>query len=359
MKILFDHQIFASQKYGGVSKYFAELLYNLPEGSWDLPKILSNNEYAYQLGLIQGCKFLPNREFRGKGRMMSEMGKPSAILKIMSGKFDVFHQTNFDDFSFRFLGGKPMVTTYHDVNFLTDNNYNKRMDRLQHSSLKRADKIVAISENTKADMLKYFDVDESRIKVIYHGVDRFDIPSALSERIVPYPYILFVGNRHAFKNFDSFVKAFGIIAAQHKDIHVICTKSDFSTSELAAFEKFGIRDRMHVMKADEVTLARLYRDAVFFIFPSKYEGFGMPILEAFVRQCPVALSNTSCFPEIAKDAGAYFNPNDIESIADTMSKLLDDSFYREQLVQKGNKRAEDFSWKKCAEEHYKVYKSLV
>lgn len=359
MKILFDHQIFASQKYGGVSKYFAELLYNLPEGSWDLPSFLSNNEYVYELGLIRKRPFLPRYEFRGKGRMMAELGKPHSIMKIKAGKYDVFHQTNYDDYCIKYLANKPMVTTYHDVNFLTEQNYNKRMDRLQHTSLKRADKIVAISENTKKDIQNFFDVDEKRIKVIYHGVDRFTIPSSLEDRVFPYPYILFVGNRHLFKNFATFIEAFGNIAPKYKEIHVVCTKSDFTVNEKEKFHQLGITDKMHVIKADEMTLARLYRDAVFFIFPSKYEGFGMPILEAFSRQCPVALSNTSCFPEIAMDAGAYFDPNDVDSIAETMIHLLDDSDYRELLKNRGNDRVACFSWEKCAKEHYDLYSSLV
>ena len=359
MKILFDHQIFASQKYGGVSKYFAELMHNLPQGCWDVSNFLSNNEYAYELGLIHGHRFFPNSEFRGKGRVLAEIGKLKSIMKIKAGKFDVFHQTNFDDYCIKALHKKPMVTTYHDVNFLTAQNYNKRMDRLQHASLKRADKIIAISENTKRDILQYFDVDESKIQVIYHGVDRFEIPETLSEMVLPYPYILYVGNRHAFKNFAAFIDAFGSIASRYKDIHVVCTKSQFGAEELSQFAKYRITDRMHVVKADEMTLARLYRDAIFFIFPSKYEGFGMPILEAFVRNCPVALSDASCFPEIAGEAAVYFNPDDIDSISETISLLLDDSDLRNKLKLMGAKRAEKFSWKKCADEHWKLYKSLI
>ena len=359
MKVLFDHQIFASQKYGGVSKYFAELIHNLPSGSWELANLFSNNEYAYQLGLIKGWHFFPQKEFRGKGRILEELGKPISAIKIMKGEFDVFHQTNFGDYCIPFLRRKPMVTTYHDINFLTERNYNKRMDRLQHASLKRADKIVAISENTKRDILKYFDVDESKIKVIYHGVDRFDIPPSLEKKVVPYPYILFVGNRHLFKNFAAFIEAFGRIAAQYEDIHIVCTKSDFTTEERDKFVKLGIAERMHVVKADEMTLARLYRDAIFFVFPSKYEGFGMPILEAMIRNCPVALSNASCFPEIAGDAGAYFNPDDVDDIAHVIYSLLDDTEYRKELIRRGEKRVADFSWEKCASQHYQLYQSLL
>lgn len=359
MKVLFDHQIFASQKYGGVSKYFAELMHHLPQDSWILSNWLSNNEYAYELGLIQGRHFLASHDFRGKGRIMAELGKPKSIVKLLRGKYDVYHQTNFDDYAIRYLGKKPMVTTYHDVNFLTEQNYNRRMDLWQHASLQRADKIVAISENTKKDILKFFKVDENNIKVIYHGVDRFEIPETLKGRIIEHPYILFVGNRHLFKNFETFAKAFSTIASKYKDVHVICTKSDFTASELDMFAKLELTDRMHVIKADEMTLARLYRDALFFIFPSKYEGFGMPILEAFIRNCPVALSNTSCFPEIAGEAGAYFNPDDIEEMSEVMKRLLDDKDYRNELACEGRVRADDFSWEKCANEHYELYKTLA
>lgn len=359
MKILFDHQIFSSQVFGGVSKYFAEIISRMPKDSWMTSAWLSNNEYAKYHHLFRMTTFFPNWKFRGKNRLMVEIGKPYSNYIMKKGNYDVVHQTNFDTYLIKSIGTKPMVTTYHDVNFLTEQNYNKRMIKLQTESLNRADAVIAISENTKSDMLKYFDIDANKIKVIYHGIDAPIIPVGLEGRIVESPYILYVGMRHLFKNFGNFIKAFGSIASKYPGLKVVCTREDFNNTEYELFKNLGIEDRMQVIKADEITLNRLYRDALFFVFPSKYEGFGMPILEAMSNGCPTVISDASCFPEIAGDASLYFAPDDIDSIANSLTTAIENEGLRDSLRSKGFVRALQFSWQKSADAHLNLYKTLI
>lgn len=359
MHILFDHQIFSSQQYGGVSKYFAEVISRLPQESCEVTAWLSNNEYAKYHQLFKQTPFFPSFQFRGKGRIMSEIGKPYSIYKILKGNFDIIHQTNFDTYLTRFMDKKPMVTTYHDVNFVTQHDYNSRMLSLQKKSLQRASAIIAVSENTKRDILKYFEIDEAKITVIHHGVSRPDIPVGLSARVFNRPYILYVGNRHAFKNFKNFIKAFGMVASKFPEIDVMCTRGGFNEEEWKLFRSLHIENRVHVVQADEVTLNLLYRDALFFIFPSLYEGFGMPILEAMINHCPVALANASCFPEIAGDAGVYFDPTDLDSIANVIENMINSETLRKQFSIKGYQHAQKFTWQKSADLHYQLYKSLL
>ncbi|MBD5310763.1 MAG: glycosyltransferase family 4 protein [Bacteroides sp.] len=361
MKVLFDPQIFTSQVYGGVSKYFAEVIARMPADSWTVPAWLSNNEYARHYGLFKQIPFLPKYDFRGKGRFMVELIKPSAwaYMRLKRKQYDVVHQTNFDTYLFNAIGNKPLVTTYHDINFLTEHNYVPRMVKLQTASLRRADAVVAISNNTKADMLRYFDIDPAKIRVIYHGIDTPVIPETLSGRLVKDPYILYVGARHLFKNFDTFITAFAQIAHRYPEVKVVCTRSDITPAEGEMLKRLGVADRVQVVKADEMTLNRLYRDALFFVFPSKYEGFGMPILEAMVNGCPVALANASCFPEIAGDSGLYFDPSDVDSIAGALERMLDDENLRSELREKGYRRAAQFSWQRTADMHIEVYRSLL
>lgn len=359
MKILFDHQIFGSQRFGGVSKYFAEIIHRLPADCWEVPAWLSNNEYSLNYQLFRHTRFFPNRSFRGQGRIMAALGKPYAYYRMLRSEYDVVHQTNFDTFLFGAIKNKPMVTTYHDTNFVTERNFNKRMLKLQTKSLQRADAVIAISEYTKQDMLNYFDIDPAKITVIHHGIDQPHIPEALSARIFEKPYILYVGMRHAFKNFVRFAQAFALIAKQYPEVQVVCTRSTFTAEEQALFQQLGIIDRMHHVVADEITLNRLYRDALFFVFPSTYEGFGMPILEAMINRCPVVLANASCFPEIAADAALYFDPYEIDEIAYQMSRMLSDEALRQQFAHSGLERVKLFSWQRCADTHLNVYKSLI
>lgn len=359
MRVLFDHQIFSSQVFGGVSKYFAEVIHRLPDTCWDISAWLSNNEYARHLGLFEMTPFLPGRDFRGKGRIMAELGKLHSLRVMRRGEFDMVHQTNFDTYLFKAIKGKPMITTYHDTNFVTEYNYNPRMKRLQEKSLQRADAIIAVSENTRRDMLSHFNVDESKVTVIHHGIDVPKIPAGLEARVVPEPYILYVGMRHRFKNFINFIRGFGAIAARYPGLKVVCTRSPFTKEEQELFTQLGIADRMQVVTANEVTLNRLYRDAMFFVFPSLYEGFGMPILEAMANGCPTAIADASCFPEIGGDASLYFDPRDIDSIAHALETMVQDDSLRQDLIRKGLERSALFTWQRTADRHLALYQSLT
>ncbi|MCG6188440.1 glycosyltransferase family 4 protein [Maribellus maritimus] len=358
MKVIFDHQIFSSQKHGGVSKYFVELIRHLPKEYWRTTTFFSNNEYVRHYRLFHTFPFFPGIEFPGKGRIISELNKPYSIIKLGSQKYDVFHQTNFDPYCIKPIGSKPMVTTFHDINFATIDKNESRVV-FQRKSLNRADKIVAISHNTKKDLVEHYSVEPSKIEVIHHGVSQTTIPGGLNSRILKAPYLLFVGLRREFKNFKRFIEAFAVFHHKYPDLHVICTRNDFSKAELILFEELKIRKKIHHINADEITMARLYRDAELFVFPSLYEGFGMPILEAMINNCPVAISSTSCFPEIAGDAASYFDPYQVDDIVYAILKVLDNPSYKKRLIQRGKARALEFTWEKSVERHVKLYESLL
>ena len=125
------------------------------------------------------------------------------------------------------------------------------------------------------------------------------------------------------------------------------------------FKELGIEDCMIHVAADETTMLKLYRDALFFAFPSFYEGFGMPILEAWSCGCPVVLSDASCFPEIAGSGGLFFKPESKEDMLRQFNAVLSDSCLRKKLVLNGYERMKRFSWEKCAEEHMQLYRMLL
>ena len=358
MKVLFDHQLFSYQRYGGASKYFAELLANLPREIWETTTIFSNNEYVKSLKLFECKQFLPNKYFRGQGRIMNELNKPHSIKILKKQNFDIFHETHFETYCLKPLGNKPMVTTFHDINFSTFNN-NPKIVRLQKKSLARANHIITISENTKKDMLRLFDIEESKITVIHHGIESVDRNFLEKERLIKAPYILYVGARTGNKNFDRFIVSFSEFHKKFPEIFLICTRSDFTREEKETMQKLGCIDAVKFIGADEKEMLRLYRDCEFFVFPSLYEGFGMPLLEAMACGAPVACSNASCFPEIAMDAALYFEPTSIDDMKEKMVQLAEDKNLRNAFIEKGNCRVKDFSWKKCAEEHLKLYESLV
>jgi glycosyltransferase involved in cell wall biosynthesis len=357
MKVLFDHQIFSYQRYGGASKYFAMLLNALPRDVWETTTLFSNNEYVDHLRLFKTYHFFNSAYFRGQGRIMNVMNKPYSIFRLKKNDYDIFHQTHFETYCLKNIGNKPMVTTFHDINFSTLNP-SPKIVTLQKKSLERADKIIAISKNTKQDLIRLFNIKENKIVVIYHGIDL--PPSCNHENsIIKEPYILYVGTRTNHKNFHRLIKAFAVLSKEYPEIKIVCTHKKFNTTELNQFKSLHIENQIIHISATEEMMSNLYQNALFFIFPSLYEGFGMPILEAMINHCPVALSNASCFPEIAQNAGIYFDPENIDSIADTMRELINNENLRDNLRKLGDKRVKDFSWEKCAQEHLKLYQSLL
>ena len=361
MKVFYDHMIFARQQYGGISKYFCELTKRIPKENWYLSSFLSNNQYLEEFGHNQ-LKFFPNSDFKGKERILAELGFPYSIYKLNTIKWDVFHPTLHPALYTRYIPKKkPMVITAHDVLYYLYHSNNSKREMLIDIDIKscqRANKIIAISENTKKDYINYFGADERKIEVIHHGIEKTK-QFISNQRIEERPYILYVGLRADYKNFSRFIQAFSILSKKYNDLKLICTGYCFSSSEIKELSSLGLMDKIRVILATEQEMAQLYHDAEMFVFPSLYEGFGMPILEAMVYDCPVVLSNTSCFPEIAQNAGLYFDPFDIEDITNKIEIMLTNQELKHTIIDLGKERLTHFSWENCAKEHLNVYKSVI
>lgn len=356
MKVLFDHQIFSIQKYGGVSKYFSKLIEHLPDNEWDLSLLYSNNEYIKHNPQIDYKNFIPKSKIIGKSTMMRVLNIPYSIFKINQGDFDVLHQTHYDTYCLPFLKNKPMVTTFHDMNF---NRFNHSDLKIQKKSINKADKIIAVSRNTKNELIYSWNIPEEKIVVIYHGVDSPIDKSIIGKRLITEPYILYVGLRVDFKNFRRFAEAYSVVIEKYPKLKLICTGSNFTKEENVFFSELNILHNVKNVLASESVMANLYTFADFFIYPSLHEGFGMPILEAMSYGCPTVISNTSCFPEIAGDAAFYFDPYNKESIITVMLDLLADQSKLNSKKKLGYALCKKFTWEKCAEEHRKIYNSLL
>lgn len=358
MKILYDHQIFSLQKYGGVSKYFCELIKRLPPQDWETSVFLSNNEYAIHNHLFTAHSFMRNKTFRGKERLMVELGMFYSIYKIGKSNFDIFHQTDYHPYCFKYLRNKPIVTTCHDMNFVTYNPCH-RLASWQRESVLKADGVIAISEYTKQKLIELYPVSSQKIQVIYHGVTPVHYDRALYPPLCKYPYLLFVGTRFSFKNFDNILVVFKELVKKYKGLRLICTGNQFSKNELCLLKDLKIQDSVNVVSANEMEMSILYRDALAFVFPSLSEGFGMPLLEAMAQGCPVVCSNTSCFPEIAGEAASYFDPHSVEDMRSAIEKVINEEAYRQGLISCGNRRVAEFTWEKSVRKHLLFYKSLL
>jgi glycosyltransferase involved in cell wall biosynthesis len=364
MKIFYDHYAFTYLKFGGISKYMCELLKNIPKENYYNSTIISNNQHIQDSGLIKTIKFFPNLKFRGKERIMFELNMPYTKYKMHTVDWDVFHSTWFATRYFNELKGKRVVVTIHDLIydvFYKDKdipNKEKIID-MGRKSAERADKVIAVSQYTKQNMIDIWGIDGQKIEVIHHGVDK-NRYSLSKMRLIKNPYLFFVGgSRVATKNFEHLIDAFSILTKRYKDLRLVCSGVKFTNQERQELQRLRIIDKVIHFYATDQQMAQLYYDAEMLVVPSYYEGFGMPILEAMVYDCPLALSNASCLPEIAAEAGVYYNPYDVEEMCDKISLLLEDTAFREKQKNLCRQRLNNFSWEKCATEHLKLYETLI
>jgi len=365
MKVLFDHQIFYAQKYGGISRYFFELMrefQSFEDVNVLFPTIFSNNYYLSNSELIHNIKYNINNK-----HLINAITKYNSLntnSKLRFGNYDVFHPTYYNPKFLKYLRKKPFVLTVHDM---THEKYKHLFSSVDKTSEKKrylvekAVKIIAVSENTKKDLIDIFNINESKIDVVYHGnsVIQNNILEPINQQL-PEQYILFVGGRWGYKNFETFVKAVISILADNQELSIVCAGGGgFNKKEKELFSKLKIQDRVYQYSVDDNDLSIIYRKAICFVFPSLYEGFGIPILESFSNQCPVVCSNTSSLPEVAGDAAYYFDPKDRDSISESVLKVISDYTLQDELISKGLIRVELFSWKKTATKTKLVYESIL
>lgn len=366
MKILYDHQTFLNQNYGGISRYFYELALAYNHSNNITPKIsilISNNQYLKKSADINHKTFLPKINFRGKQRLLLGVNKIGSIRKIRRQSFDVFHPTYYDPYFLEHIGNKPFVLTVYDMiherlsHMFPSNDPTSKHKRLL---VEKASKIIAISESTKNDLIQLFNINPSKIKVIYLGNSMVINEKVVFHSNLPKKYILFVGSRAGYKNFVKFIKSVASTLNLEPELAIICVGGGkFCQKEKHLFEKLNIENQLFNYSLSDDLLAHFYRNAIAFVFPSLYEGFGIPILEAFACGCPVICSEISSLPEVAGNAAEYFDPYSTESIKYAIEKVVFNKDIRNSLVNKGQERVLNFSWGKTALETENVYKSII
>lgn len=382
MKILYDHQAFTYQKWGGVSKSFCELITHRPMGmDYEISVVESDNVHLRESHLVDYilpvsrdlASFHSKHSFLGREKIYNFLGevgflhtaevvnKRNSIKKIKEGDYDVFHPTFFDNYFLPYLHGKPFVLTVHDLMPELFDWYKKDPQIVNKPELcDKAAAIVAVSENTKKDLCRIYKVPENKVHVIYHGFPEQIKSVARDKRVVENPYFLYVGRRDGYKNWSQTIMDFAEFHKNHPDVMMICTGTAFSKQETQLLRELHIDNVVRAIFASDIQMANLYTNAVAFIFPSLYEGFGMPILESFAYGCPALLNKKSCFPEIGGDAAIYF---DSEQGKSNLLQKMEDAYSmtsaeREDIKAKGIQRLKKFSWSKSSEMLFNIYKGL-
>ncbi len=224
-------------------------------------------------------------------------------------------------------------------------------------ALAAADEVIAVSGWTKADLLREYGVDPKKIHVIYHGVPA--IQREVEENAVACPYnsgsyLLYVGKRNEYKRFRWFLRAVAPLMWLHPGLRILCTGEPFCRREWAWIVALGLLGRVKTKRFAADEMYSVYANAAALIYPSVYEGFGLPVLEAMSAGCPVVCSRSTCLPEVAGDAAVYFQADDADDLRRVVGGLISRNEEcekrRAELVRKGGERAKLFSWEKCTHE---------
>ena len=365
MKVLYDHQIFSTQIFGGISRYFQELssqiaLYKNVKIEFALK--ISNNFYLDN-DCIKFYPFLKNYHFRGKVRLIYFINKIYTIYKLVRRDFDVFHPTYYDTYFLKFIGNRKLVLTVYDmIHEKFPENFSELDKTSENKKLlaTKAYRIIAISESTKQDLIEIFDINPLKIEVIYLANSLQLDKNAENKIKLPKEYILYVGSRGGYKNFMTFLSSVTKILNSDNNLHLVCAGGGkFDDKENTYISNNNLENKLLQFNIDDKTLSYFYSNAKAFIFPSLYEGFGIPVLEAFACGCPLICSNTSSLPEIASDAAVYFDPSDEKSIETAVFNVLNHQELSASMIEKGYIRLKFFSWEKTAQLTEKIYQSII
>ena len=366
MKILYDHQIFVEQQFGGISRYFRELM-KMDAEKMEVeqidPALFLSQKRVPRNGIAARGLRLVKRKIGIPHRPPAPPPLPAAAAHMLgNGDYDVFHPTYFNPY-FLQLTSKPFVLTVFDMihelyaeYFLDD-----PVSRDKFLLCQKASQIIAISENTKKDLLSIFGLPGHKVHVIPLA-STFDavVPQQPAALDGIENYILFVGTREYYKNFYTPLTALAGLLRADPALNMVCTGYPFLHTEIDFFKGLGIHRQMHhAYLQGDGELSWAYRHAALFIFPSLYEGFGFPLLEAFASSCPVICSTGGSLPEVAGDAALYFEPRNFAQIEHAARSVLYDTVLRADLVRKGHERFRRYSWQACRKQTLGVYEKAM
>lgn len=367
MKIAFDQQVFLLQEYGGISRYFCSLAREFSARAEMQARIFAPLHFNRNLESLEpelwSGRGLP-RLHPKLARLAMMASKALAHREISRFKPDIVHETYFSEDDFRPNGARRVLTVYDLIHERYADMFVNSAGTIGPKKIaaNRADHVICISESTRRDVVEYCNVPEERTSVIYLGVDvAFTQTITKSQRCHSRPFLLYVGARGGYKNFERLLRAFARSERFRREFDLLC----FGGGPLTAFERelaaaSGLRSEQVIqMGGGDDVLATLYQQAAAFIYPSLYEGFGIPPLEAMAVGCPVICSNSSSLPEVVGSAAETFDPTDEDAMLHAMEHVLDSPSRCRALAEAGRARFPLFTWEKCARETEALYRKLL
>jgi len=363
MQILYDGYIYKVQKAGGISRYFNNIIKRLPESFTPMLSTV-NSQNNIELPHHNNLKLLNYNYFRPY-RISTILEKQFFNLNYQLKEYDIIHPTYYTLLSDRSVSSikKPKIITIHDMIYeLFENKIDNSKTHIawKKDAVYAADAIICVSNNTKKDLLNFYPSVESKISVIYEGSELEAGDSYGDEAVPEYTYFIYVGGRTFYKNFIFLIKAFSELVKRNRYIRLCVVGPPFTKEELKLFVDLKLMD--FILYYGYVTsnhLAKLYRCSVGLVYPSLYEGFGLPPLEAMACGAPVITSNCSSMPEITGDSAILIDPNSLDELIDAMLSISQEKVEREIIIKKGLQRADLFNWSHNVDKVVKLYNSFL
>lgn len=372
IQVEFTGDIFEYQAKGGIGRYFSELIAELhkrPDCDVSIDAwfhcCTCLNEKLKELNLKNVPKYVP--KFSGAGNVLPQLNRGMRLFR--NRPVDVRHWTYFPKRNVDWT--QANVVTFHDMIHEKIMN-NRKLMPIKQECARRARGLIAISECTKRDMVDILSIQPERITVVPHASNlhyRFSgeiIDSAwtMMERrwgLKKGRYILWVGARNGYKNFRGLIAALSHSRCRKEIDSVVCVGGESMNSrDLEEYRnRFKTELKIHFIMADDLALAALYCHAFCFVCLSLYEGFGIPPLEAMGFGCPVICSNRSSLPEVVGEGGLLVDPEAPECIGGVLDSLWESESVRSDWRMAGQKQSRRFTWRRCAEETWNVYRSVL
>ena len=361
MRLAFDEQIFAAQQYGGISRLFAELSKQfLREGSLDV-ELLPLDAPVVNRYLLDEPYLRDQLKVSDAGSTMSALARYFVRMRPRTS-VDVIHNTFYLPHG---LAGYPKARRVVTVHDMIPELLPKSRRRLDFITLKKryvmsADHVICVSEATRNDMLRVYGDVKAPISVVHHGVDPIFRPGDPRVPGLPDRYLLFVGNRGQYKDANVLLNAFANLRDKAEKVALVFTGGGpFTRAERMQHQELGITDRVMQISLKDTAMSGAYGNALMCVFPSRFEGFGLPALEAMACGTPALLAQGSSLPEVGGDAAKYFTPGDAQDLSVAIEGLLTDEQERNRMKIAGISRAQGFTWGTAAAKTAGIYQSLV
>mgnify|MGYP001230274047 CR=1 FL=1 len=364
MKIVFDYEIFTKQKYGGISNYFCCLANEIIIKKKQIKIISPLHKNFYLENFNKEHKSAYHFSFPQK--IINPIEKfnhylTNRIIKKINP--DIIHNTYYFKKQIKTVKAKNVLTFMDLSHELYDlkSKKNIKIAEWKKECAKSSDHIIVPSNTTKLDLMDIHKIDEKKITITHLSSDfKTEYVKNFSDKKMN-NYILFVGGRSGYKNFENFIYAYSESKKLRNEYKILIFGGEKKTvCGIDILKKYNIPNKNFTfIYGDEDKLKFLYKNVACLIFPSFYEGFGLPVIEAMRSGCPLILSNAKAFKEVAGNGLDFFDPSEVDDIKEKLETLLFSESKLKENILYGLSRANNFSWKKCAQETINAYSKIL